>query len=231
MKKRQKLSFGEFLPRWAILPLLSIFLLNCLIYWGSGVLTAGRYHYDFTMEIDRAVPLIPGFVWIYVLAFPFWAVNYILSAQKGKDAFYRFVATDLTVHMICFVLFLLVPTTNVRPEIPGDSFSEELLKLIYLLDGGNSPSNLFPSIHCYVSWLSWRGQKDSGKIPKWYQNFSLIFALLVIISTQVLKQHYLVDAIAGVVLVEAAWRFFKKGNRHGKIKDLFEKVNRKVWKR
>lgn len=231
MKNRQKLSFAEFLPKWAILPLLSIFLLNCLIYWGSGVLTAGSYHYDFTMEIDRAVPLIPEFVWIYVLAFPFWAVNYILSAQKGKDAFYRFVATDLTVHVTCFVLFLLLPTTNVRPEIPGNSLSEELLKLIYLLDGGNSSSNLFPSIHCYVSWLCWRGLKDSDKIPKWYRNFSLAFAILIILSTQVLKQHYLVDAAAGVVLVEAAWHFFQKGNRHSRIRDFFEAMNRKVWNR
>lgn len=230
LEKRRKLSFAEFLPKWAILPLLSIFFLNCLIYWGSGVLTAEKYHYDFTMELDRAVPLLPWFVWIYVLAFPFWAFNYILSARKGKDAFYRFVATDLTVHVTCFVLFLLVPTTNVRPEITGNSLSEELLKLIYLLDGGKNPSNLFPSIHCYVSWLCWRGLKDSEKIPKWYRNFSLVFAILIIISTQVLKQHYLVDAVAGIVLVEGAWRFFQKGNRHKRIKEFFEKINRKVWK-
>ena len=82
------------------------------------------------------------------------------------------------------------------------------------MDGGNSPSNLFPSIHCYVSWLSWRGVSKSENIPKWYQHFSLIFAILIIISTQVLKQHYLVDAIAGVALVELAWRFYSKGNRH-----------------
>ena len=120
-------------------------------YWGSGVLTADRYHFDFTMSLDRAVPLIPQFIWIYILAFPFWAVNYILAAQRGKDGFYRFVATDLTVHITCFIIFLVLPTTNVRPEIAGTTWSQQMLKFVYLMDGGNSPSNLFPSIHCYVA--------------------------------------------------------------------------------
>ena len=228
MTKTEKIAaFREkYLPVWVILPLISIFVLNCLIYWGSGVLTADRYHFDFTMSLDRAVPLIPQFIWIYILAFPFWAVNYILAAQRGKDDFYMFVATDLTVHLACFVIFLLLPTTNVRPEIVGSTWSEQILKLVYALDGGNSPSNLFPSIHCYVSWLSWRGVNNSDRISKWYQIFSLIFAILIIISTQVLKQHYLVDAIAGVALVEFAWRFYNTGNRHSVFRNFFEKINK-----
>ena len=207
---------------WAILPLLTILVVNCLIYWGSGVLTADRYHYDFTTAFDRLVPVMPVFVWFYILAFPFWAAGYILAARRGKDMFYRFVATDLTIHLICFLLFLVLPTTNVRPEITGGTLSEKILRLVYALDGGSAPSNLFPSIHCYVSWLCWRGIKGAKEIPKWYQNFSLIFAVLIIVSTQVLKQHYIVDAIAAVFLVEFFWRFYQKGNRHGFVKKLFE---------
>ena len=226
MTKKEKITaFREkYLPVWVILPLISIFILNNFIYAGSGVLTADRYHFDFTTSLDRAVPLIPQFIWIYILAFPFWAVNYILAAQRGKDGFYRFVATDLTIHIICFVVFMVLPTTNIRPEITGNTWSEQMLDLIYLLDGGGSPSNLFPSIHCYVSWLSWRVVNRSENIPKWYQKFSLIFAILIIISTQVLKQHYLVDAIAGVALVEMTWRFYSRGNRHNIFRNFFEKI-------
>ena len=225
MKKKFEDFIKKYLPGWAILPLLTIIVLNCLIYWGSDQLTSARYHYDFTGTLDRMVPLVPAFIWIYILAFPFWAVNYILAAQRGKDQFYRFVATDLTIHLTCFVIFLILPTTNVRPEITGNSWSEQMLQFVYAMDGGNSPSNLFPSIHCYVSWLSWRSVHKSEKIPEWYQHFSLIFAILIIISTQVLKQHYLVDAVAGVVLVELAWNFYKQGNRHQIVKKIFrEKI-------
>ena len=223
LTKTEKIAaFREkYLPVWVILPLISIFVLNCLIYWGSGVLTADRYHFDFTMSLDRAVPLIPQFIWIYILAFPFWAVGYLLAARHGKDMFYRFVATDLTIHFICFICFILIPTTNIRPEIAGNTLSEMILALVYSLDGGNSPSNLFPSIHCYVSWMCWKGVEGSEKVPKWYQRFSLVFAILIIISTQVLKQHYIVDAAAALLLVEFFWRFYQKGQRHKWVVHVF----------
>lgn len=220
----------KWIPVWEILPLISILAVNCVVYWGSSVLTADRYHFDFTFAFDRSVPLIPEFVWIYILAFPFWAVNYILAARRGKKSFYRFVATDLLVHLTCFIVFMAVPTTNIRPVIAGDTLSERALSLVYTMDGGNMPSNLLPSIHCYVSWLCWRGLKGAREIPAWYQRFSLVFAILIIISTQVLKQHYIVDAIAAVILVEAAWRFFAKESRYQKIMDIFEYWNRKIWK-
>ncbi len=132
MKTKKRDLLNRYIPLWSIAPLVTIMAVNCLIYWGSSALTAGRYHYDFTMSLDRAVPLIPQFIWIYILAFPFWAVNYILAAQRGKDGFYRFVATDLTVHITCFIIFLVLPTTNVRPEIAGTTWSQQTLH------GGNS---------------------------------------------------------------------------------------------
>ena len=223
MKTKKKDVLNRFLPLWAIPPLVTILAVNCLIYWGSSALTASRYHYDFTMAFDRAVPLLPGFVWIYILAFPFWAAGYMLAARRGKDMFYRFVATDLTIHLICFLIFILVPTTNIRPEIAGDTISQKVLLLVYALDGGSAPSNLFPSIHCYVSWMCWKGVAGSSAIPKWYQKFSLVFAVLVIISTQVLKQHYIVDAVLALVLVEFFWRFYQKGQRHNWVVRIFDR--------
>lgn len=145
----------------------------------------------------------------------------MLAARRGKDMFYRFVATDLTIHFICFICFILIPTTNIRPEIPGNTLSEKILALVYSLDGRNSPSNLFPSIHCYVSWMCWKGVEGSEKVPKWYQRFSLVFAILIIISTQVLKQHYIVDAAAALLLVEFFWRFYQKGQRHKWVVHVF----------
>ena len=221
MKTKIKKLLNEYIPLWSIPPLLTIFVVNSLIYSGSSMLTANRYHYDFTTALDRAVPVLPVFVWFYILAFPFWAAGYVLAARRGKDMFYRFVATDLTIHFICFICFILIPTTNIRPEIAGNTISERILLLVYSLDGGNSPSNLFPSIHCYVSWLCWKGVAGSEKISKWYQRFSLIFAVLVIISTQVLKQHYIVDAVAALILVELFWRFYQKEQRHNWVVRIF----------
>ena len=204
MKTKKRDLLNRYIPLWSIVPLVTIMAVNCLIYWGSSALTAGRYHFDFTMAFDREVPLLPVFVWFYILAFPFWAVGYLLAARRGKDMFYRFVATDLTIHFICFICFILIPTTNIRPEIPGNTLSEKIL-----------------AIHCYVSWMCWKGVEGSEKVPKWYQRFSLVFAILIIISTQVLKQHYIVDAAAALLLVEFFWRFYQKGQRHKWVVHVF----------
>ena len=164
-KAKWKQFLDKYVPRWAVLPLLTILAANCLIYWGSDLLTANRHHFDFTMGFDRAVPLVPFFVWFYILAFPFWAIGYLLSARRGKKTFYRFVATDLTIHLTCFILFLVIPTTNIRPELTDGTISERILGIVYAMDGGVHPSNLFPSIHCYVSWMCYRGLKGAREIP------------------------------------------------------------------
>ena len=71
--------------------------------------------------------------------------------------------------------------------------------------------------------MCWKGVAGSKKIPRWYQIFSLVFAILIIISTQVLKQHYLVDAVAAIVLVEVFWRFYQKGQRHKWVSWIFDR--------
>ena len=71
--------------------------------------------------------------------------------------------------------------------------------------------------------MCWRGVAGSEKVPKWYQKFSLVFAVLIIISTQVLKQHYIVDAIAALVLVEVFWRFYQSGQRHNWVYRIFDR--------
>ncbi len=47
-------------PLFAILPLLSCFGLNMLIYSGTMVMCADWYHYDLTTSFDQAIPLVPG---------------------------------------------------------------------------------------------------------------------------------------------------------------------------
>ena len=71
--------------------------------------------------------------------------------------------------------------------------------------------------------MCWIGVVGSSAIPKWYQKFSMVFAVLVIISTQVLKQHYIVDAVLALVLVEFFWRFYQKGQRHNWVVKIFDR--------
>ena len=144
-------------PLFAILPLLSCFGLNMLIYSGTMVMCADWYHYDLTTSLDQAIPLVPGWMYIYFGCFLFWTVNYIMVARINRndpDTFYRFVAADMISRLVCGIIFMVFPTTNVRPEVTGTGFSVFLLQFLYGLD---QPTNLFPSIHCLVSWFCYTG--------------------------------------------------------------------------
>ena len=71
-------------PLFAILPLLSCFGLNMLIYSGTMVMCADWYHYDLTTSLDQAIPLVPGWMYIYfgcfLFCFPFNLIKtFILS--------------------------------------------------------------------------------------------------------------------------------------------------------
>lgn len=193
-------KFGRVLPYWALWPLLGCFVLNCIVYWFTQWVMAGAYHYDLTLPMDRELPVAPWWVSIYILSYGFWAFNYILIGRQSREACYRLAFADYISKIVCGVFFILLPTTNVRPVL-GQGFWDMMLELVYKMD---SPTNLFPSIHCLVSWLCVIGLRGT-KVPLWYKLFSLTFAIAICASTQFTKQHYIVDVAGGIVLAEAAF--------------------------
>lgn len=215
-------------PLFAIIPLLSCFIFNVLIYSGTMTFCANLKHYDLTTAFDRAVPLVPQWMYIYFGCYLFWVVNYILVARinrHDKTTFYRFVVTDLLSRLVCAVFFIFLPTTNQRPEVIGNSFSHLLLRFLYAID---QPTNLFPSIHCLVSWLCFVGIRKSPQVSGKYKAFSCLFALLVVASTQFTKQHYIVDAIAGILIAETLYLISMKVDLYRPVQRGFEWINAKL---
>lgn len=224
MKKR----IEKILPLYGIVPLLCCFGLNMLVYSGAMVICADWKHYDLTTSWDKMVPLVPEWMYIYFGCYIFWIINYILVARIHREdpsAFYRFVTTDMMSRIVCGFFFFLMPTTNVRPDVVGNTFADMLLRFLYSID---QPTNLFPSIHCLVSWMCYIGIRGNKKVPAWYRGFSCIFALLVVISTQTTKQHYIVDAIAGLLLAEVLFALNKRINAYKYIQRFFNWLNLKL---
>ena len=112
------------------------------------------------------------------------------------------MTADLLSRVVCGIFFLILPTTNVRPELPADSVFTPAMRWLWNID---EASNLFPSIHCLVSWLCYVGIRGRKEIPGWYRAFSCLFAVSVFISTQTTKQHYVVDIIGALVIAEGCF--------------------------
>ncbi|MCI8550680.1 MAG: phosphatase PAP2 family protein [Lachnospiraceae bacterium] len=220
-------KFLKRLPIGGLIPLLTCFLVNDFVYFILRIFMEDAYHYDMTTFLDEKIPFIPGWVSIYFICYIFWVVNYLLIASRGKEHLYRFVTADLLSRIICGVFFILLPTTNVRPEITGNGLWENLMRFLYAVD---PPTNLFPSIHCLTSWFCYIGIRGQKGISRAYQVFSLVFTVLICLSTQFTKQHYLVDVIGGIVLAQVCYSLSMKFNWYKPIMKFFECINNKVWR-
>lgn len=217
------------IPTYSIIPLAAVLFINFLAYFASRLITRGFVHYDFSLPIDRAIPFVPAFSVIYVLAYAQWVIGYILIARESRDFCYRVLSGEIISKLICLVLFLVLPTTMVRADIVSNDFFSTLTKYIYLLD---TPDNLFPSLHCLFSWLCFRSAMQMKKTGKWYVYFGLIFSLLVFASTVLIKQHVVVDVIAGVIVCEIG-QFIARKTNSGRIFDRIGSLvsnKHQVWR-
>lgn len=190
------------LSKKAILLLVIALGYNFLVYYAGRLLAQGKIHHDITTAIDRKIPFLPSLSWIYWACYLFWAINYYICINEDKSKPNRFLKAHFIGETICFLVFVLYPTALVRPEVTGDGIFDVILKITYVLD---EPNNLLPSIHCFVSWLSWVGVRNHPKVPRWYQIVSLFCAIAVCVCVLAIRQHVILDVITGILLAEASY--------------------------
>lgn len=218
----------EILPTYGILPLLFSFLFNCLVYGGSRMIAGDWFHHQMDSALDAKIPFCAPFLLVYFGCYLFWAVNYILIARQDREAVYRFFTGDFLSRCICFVIFLVYPTTNVRPVIPDKGFWNRAVLWLYSIDAAD---NLFPSIHCLVSWFCYLGIRHQKEIPVWYKKISFFFAILVFASTLFLKQHVILDVVGGVLLAEVCFYIGKKTNGYQQYEKIAKKGEKLFFER
>ena len=204
-------------PDNTVLPLVCTLVLQCLVYLGSKLLMAGAYHYNFETAWDLAIPFLPWTVSIYVGSFLYWVISFLLILRSGTENAFRFLCAHCIALLIALGFFLLLPTTNTRPQIEGGGLWNFGMRLIYALD---TPDNLFPSLHCELSWLCFLGLKKAENVPTGGKRLALIFSLLVFVSTLTTKQHILIDVFGGWLIAEVSFRLC--GSK--KITRLFYRV-------
>lgn len=193
------------LPKYMLIPLIILIVGNLSSYYVPHFINVmmGRSYVNMTSSLDDKISVRPAFTIIYVLAFPFWyLITYYYLRKSGEHAF-RFSLSNLSAKITCAVIFILIPSTLVRPDLTGTGLSVRLLSLIYRSD---APTNLFPSIHCLESWFCFRCIYDERSVPLLFKAISFLFAILICMSTVFTKQHVLLDIPAGIFLAEIFWR-------------------------
>lgn len=190
------------LTKKQIILLISALFYNLFVYYGSRIIAHDFKHYNIALAIDKKIPFISWMITIYFGCYISWAINYILCVKEENK---RFIIAHFIGETICFLFFVFFPTTMDRPVV-----SDGLVSFMYKVD---SPDNLFPSLHCFISFLCYLGVRDIENISIKYKYFTLFLAILVCISTLTVKQHVLADVFAGVILAIFSYylgRFFVK---------------------
>ena len=106
---------------------------------------------------------------------------------------------DLIMKFISMMFFIFLPTEIVRPPITGAGLFDLGTQFIYLID---DPVNLFPSLHCAMSWLCFRGAMMMERKNYYYIVGNGVLTILVFASIVFIKQHFFIDIFAGVLVAE-----------------------------
>ena len=213
------------LPAYGVFPVIFSFVFNCLVYSGSRMIAGGWYHHNIETGVDRSIPFVPEFLVIYFGCYVFWAVNYILSAMQDRRSVYQFFTGDFISRCVCLVSFLAFPTTNTRPLITGSGLWNQAALWLYSIDAAD---NLFPSIHCLVSWFCYLGIRGRKEIPRWYQSVSMVIALLVFASTLLTKQHVIVDVAGGILLADFCFFIGRKTDLYRIYERFGSRIEQKI---
>ena len=191
------------IPEYAIIPLLASVVFNFVAYLvPKFVVDPSDYHSLAIPGVDSAIPFVTFFALPYVLAFVQWVIGFIVIARESREWCLRLVITDVIAKLSCMVFFLVYPTAIEIPEVVGNSPFDLIARIIYFFD---TPTNLFPSIHCVESWICIRMTLPLRRVPDWYKHSMFICSLFVFASVVFIKQHYVVDIFAGRLLFEVVY--------------------------
>lgn len=213
---------------YCLIPLVFVLFQYFLFYFCAKFIHMPYGPFNFETYLDRKVPLIPAFIYVYVGSYLFWLASFFIAATGTRENFYALVASVAVTFFICFLFYVFLPTTIVRPQISADTFTLKLVDWIYIAD---TPAlNLFPSMHCLASWLCFIAVRRMKTIPLWVKIAACVCALAVFASTQFVKQHYMADIFSGVVLAELGFYFVTKARLHHRFMNIFTRVNKTVLK-
>ena len=156
------------------------------------------------LEADRWIPLMTEFIWIYH-SLPLYILLVMVFMIKQASVFWRTVVSCLASSAVMFVCFVLLPIEYPRPEVLASDFSSSFLVLTQEIDFAH---NTCPSGHVAFAWLMFLSAISTQWIKQepWMGRVCFLWSLGIIMSTLLLKQHFIADVFAGVIL--ASFSFY-----------------------
>ncbi|MDZ7587029.1 MAG: phosphatase PAP2 family protein [Patescibacteria group bacterium] len=153
--------------------------------------------YYWKLALDNRLPLVPGMIVIYLsyyVMFFFGGLWLIFSAH-----FFAFIKVMIAAQLMSDLFWWLFPNGVKRPKVVGQSLLKNWLSKLYCHD--KYDGNGAPSAHVFHTLII--GTFLTRLWPQW----SLVIFIwmgLIVVSTVLIKQHYVVDVMGGILVAVAA---------------------------
>lgn len=191
-----------------ILFMSAIVVLHVLCYWVATRVTAARgpgVLLDLQLPPDRWIPHLPATWPLYWIAYPFVVLGAGAALVRLPDAaFRRAVVALAAMTVVGAAIQVLVPAQAPWPAAPAAMQRRFHASALVL------PFATFPSMH--VAYCSVAAGLLAAVMPgRVVRVGGGLVVALVALSTLTLKEHVLVDLLAGLALALAALAWWRRG--------------------
>ena len=138
--------------------------------------------------------MLPVFVFPYLSLYALLAIS-LWRFPKAETRIFSITALAISLDLVLsYLVFFFYQTQVERPVILGSDVSSSILRTVYSMD---KPFNAFPSLHTSLSTLLvllW------GRVGSRIQPIIALWAVFIVASTLLTKQHYIADVFGGVAV-------------------------------
>lgn len=160
------------------------------------------------VSIDDYIPFCEYFIIPYLLWFAYIGITFIYFFFTSRSDFYKYSAFLFT----GMTLFLIISTVYpnglvIRPSyFSRDNIFVDLVKTLYATD---TSTNVLPSLHVFNSIGAFIAITHSKSLRRhkgilWSSG---ILTTLIIMATVFLKQHSVIDVVAGFIMAAFIYQF------------------------
>ena len=169
-----------------------------VFFWVESIQPAGGFHIIHT-AIDDMIPVVEAFIVPYVLWLPYLVAGMIAIAIKSRKISRKTSYMLMTGMSLFIVVSLVYPNAlELRAAIPGrENIFIDWISYLHAID---TPTDVLPSLHVYNAIVVAGGLHLAFPEKKVLLAASDLLTLLIILSTVFIKQHSIIDVIAGIVL-------------------------------
>jgi hypothetical protein len=167
------------------------------VYYLAGALASPARTHQLAGSWESSLPFAASASLVYLGVHP-------LSVSPGfalesRSALRRHLRGQLAIVAVSAAFWLLFPVSY--PRGPLDESGTVGAWVLGQIRGNDPDVNCFPSTHCAMAIHAALSLRAASPLGPW----ALLAALAIAISTLLTRQHYLLDALAGVTLGLAVW--------------------------